>query len=198
MPQSTPLDQLGGGGEPGGSGSPADEERVKRILAEMNAENSITPPPPVGGFGAPPAVITEPPLSISTGQIRMDPGTARAHVIGNATPSMADFQAMFAQTNPTIAPYHGPVANPPGPVVPSGPKERVDFRTALLQWLRAPLAVGIIVFLLNLPVVTSILSRYAAWMYLSSGEISVAGLFIKALLAMGLFAAYQGVVSVLP
>lgn len=198
MPQSTPLDQLGGGGEPGGGGSPADEERVKRILAEMNAENSITPPPPVGGFGAPPAVITEPPLSISTGQIRMDPGTARAHVIGNATPSMADFQAMFAQTNPTIAPYHGPVANPPGPVVPSGPKERVDFRTALLQWLRAPLAVGIIVFLLNLPVVTSILSRYAAWMYLSSGEISVAGLFIKALLAMGLFAAYQGVVSVLP
>jgi hypothetical protein len=198
MPQSTPLDQLGGGGEPGGGGSPADEERVKRILAEMNAENSITPPPPMGGFGAPPAVITEPPLSISTGQIRMDPGTARAHVIGNATPSMADFQAMFAQTNPTIAPYHGPVANPPGPVVPSGPKERVDFRTALLQWLRAPLAVGIIVFLLNLPVVTSILSRYAAWMYLSSGEISVAGLFIKALLAMGLFAAYQGVVSVLP
>jgi hypothetical protein len=170
----------------------ADEERVKRILAEMNADNSITPQPPVGGFGAPPAVITEPPLSISTGQIRMDPGTARAHVIGNATPSMADFQAMFAQANPSIAPYHGPVANPPGPMVPSGPKERTDFRTALLQWLRAPLTVGIIVFLLNLPVVTSILSRYAAWMYLSSGEISVAGLFIKALLAMGLFAAYQG------
>lgn len=191
MPQSTPLDQLGGsGGEP--AGTTADEERVKRILAEMNADNSITPPPQMGGFGAPPAVITEPPLSVSTGQIRMDPGTARAHVIGNATPSMADFQAMFAQANPSIAPYHGPVANPPGPVVPAGPKERTDFRTALLQSLRAPLAVGIIVFLLNLPVVTSILSRYAAWMYLSSGEISVAGLFIKALLATGLFAAYQG------
>jgi len=192
MPQSTPLDQLGGGGDPAAAGAMADEERVKRILAEMNAENSITPPPQVGGFGAPPAVITEPPLAISTGQIRMDPGTARAHVIGNAAPSMADFQAMFAQTNPSIAPYHGPVANPPGPVISSGPKERTDLRTAFLQWLRAPLAVGIIVFLLNLPVVTSILSRYAAWMYLSSGEISVAGLFIKALLAMGFFAAYQG------
>ena len=193
MPQSTPLDQLGGGGSEPAGAPPADEERVKRILAEMNAEGSITPPPPLGGFGSPPAVITEPPLAISTGQVRMDPGTARAHVIGNSAPSMADFQAMFAQTNPSIAPYHGPVANPPGPTVPSGPKDRPDFRTAILQWLRAPLAVGIIVFLLNLPVVTSILSRYAVWMYLSSGEISIAGLFIKALMAAGLFAVYQGV-----
>jgi hypothetical protein len=193
MPQSTPLDQLGGGGEPTAVGPPADEERVKRILAEMNAENSITPPPPVGGFGGPsPAVITEPPLSVSTGQVRMDPGTARAHVIGNATPSLADFHTMFAQTNPTIAPYHGPAANPPGPVLPAGPKDRTDFKTALLQWLRAPLMVGLIVFLLNLPVVTSILSRYAAWMYLGNGEISVAGLFVKTLLAVGLFSVYQG------
>lgn len=159
----------------------------------MNVGDILNPPPSLGGFGSPPAVITEPPLSVSTGQIRMDPGAARAHVIGNATPSLADFQSMFAQTNPSIAPYHGPVANPPGPIVPTGPKDRTDFRTALLQWLRSPLAVGIIVFLLNLPIVTSILSRYAAWMYLSSGEISVAGLFIKALLAAGLFAVYQGI-----
>jgi hypothetical protein len=193
MSQSTPLDQLGAGEH--ATAPPADEERVKRILAEMNAENSITPPPALGGFGAPPAIITEPPLTVSTGQVRMDPGTARAHVIGNAAPSLADFQSMFAQANPSIAPYHGPVAHPPGPVVPSGLKDRTDFRTALLQWLRAPLAVGILVFLLNLPVVTSVLSRYAAWMYLSSGEISVAGLFVKALLAMGLFAVYQGVSS---
>lgn len=196
MSKSTPLDQLGSGPEPSAA-PPADEERVKRILAEMNADNSLNPPPSLGGFGSPPAIITEPPLSVSTGQIRMDPGAARAHVIGNATPSLADFQSMFAQTNPSIAPYHGPVANPPGPMVPTGPKDRTDFRTALLQWLRAPLAVGIIVFLLNLPVVTSILSRYAAWMYLSSGEISVAGLFIKALLAAGLFSVYQGVSSFL-
>jgi hypothetical protein len=177
------------------SGPPADEERVKRILAEMNAENSITPPPMMGGgggFGSTP-VITEPPISVSTGQIRMDPGTARAHVIGNSTPSMADFHSMFAQANPSIAPYHGPVANPPGPIVPTGPKDRTDFRTALLQTMRAPLAVGILVFLLNLPVVTSILSRYASWMYLSSGEISVAGLLVKSALAMGLFAVYQAV-----
>jgi hypothetical protein len=58
--------------------------------------------------------------------------------------------------------------------------------------MRAPLAVAIIVFLLNLPVVTAILSRYASWMYLSSGEISVGGLLVKALLSATLFAVYQG------
>jgi hypothetical protein len=104
---------------------------------------------------------------------------------------------MFTQTNPTIAPYHGPVANPPGPTLPSGNgKDRTDFRTAVLQWLRSPLAVGIIVFFLNLPVITSVLSRYASWMYLSSGEISVPGLVVKGLLGAGLFAAYQGLASV--
>jgi hypothetical protein len=57
--------------------------------------------------------------------------------------------------------------------------------------------VAIIVFLLNLPVVTSILSRYASWMYLSSGEISVGGLLVKAVIASSLFAAYQGATLVL-
>jgi hypothetical protein len=59
--------------------------------------------------------------------------------------------------------------------------------------MRGPIAVAIIVFLLNLPIVTSILSRYASWMYLGSGEISVGGILVKALLAATLFAAYQGV-----
>lgn len=199
MPQSTPLDQLGGVGptsEPAAA-PPADEERVKRILAEINAEGSITPPPPTGGYSSPPAVITEPPVSVSTGQLRMDPGTARAHVIGNSAPSLADFHTMFAQTNPTIAPYHGPVANPPGPAIPgNGAKERTDYRTMLMQWLRSPLVVGIIVFFLNMPIITETLSRYASWMYLSSGEISVPGLVVKGVLGAGLYAIYQGLASV--
>jgi hypothetical protein len=46
-----------------------------------------------------------------------------------------------------------------------------------------------------MPVVTSILSRYASWMYLGSGEISIGGLIVKALLAALLFAVYQGVTA---
>lgn len=189
MPQSTPLDQLAAP-----EITAADEERVKRILAEMNADSTIQPPPPVGI--SPPAVISEPPITTSTGQIRMDPAAARAHVIGKSTPTLADFQAMFQAAPPGMAPYHGSMAAPqtahvvPVPVKPQG------WRELVFDQLRLPLAVAAIVFLLNLPVITSILSRYASWMYLNSGEISIAGLFMKALLAALLFAIYQGISAI--
>jgi len=184
--QSTPIDQLQ---EPA-PGPPADEERVKRILAEMNVENTVQGPPPPQSQSR---VITEPPISMSTGTLRMDPGTARAHVIGNSSPTMADFQAMFQAAPPGMAPY--PIANATATATPSSvqvarPKEK-DATFSWKQSLREPLAVTILVFLLNLPVVTSILSRYASWMYLNSGEISVAGLIVKALLAGSIFFAYQ-------
>ena len=188
MAQSTPLDQLGSSGE----GSLADEERVKRILAEMNTGDTIQTHPPVQP--APMHVITEPPISTSMGQIRMDPGTARAHVIGNSTPTMADFQAMFQQASPGMAPFHGPMAVPAGPMIAQARKGS-DWRGALMSHLRMPIIVASIVFLLHLPVVTATLSRYVSWMYLSSGEISVGGLLVKALLGGILFMVYQTISS---
>lgn len=190
MSLSTPLDQLSG--EQSSTAPPADEERVKRILAEINAEGTVqAPPPPPGPMQR---VITEPPIAISTGQLRMDSGTARAHVIGNSAPTMADFQSMFQQASPGMAPFHGP-AVVQAPVIPPAPKP-AGWKVALTSHLRGPVAIAIIVFLLNLPVITSILSRYASWMYLSSGEISIGGLLVKALLAAVLFAVYQGIAAV--
>ncbi len=185
---STSLDDLGGAPPTGG----ADEDRVRRILAEMGAaEAGGHAPPPVPP--APQRIISEPPITTSTGQIRMDPGTARAHVIGNTAPTMADFQTMFTQASPGMAPYHGS-AVVSGPVLPP-PAKPQSWKAQLAAQLRLPVAVAIIVFFLNLPVVTSTLSRYAAWMYLSSGEISIAGLFVKAILAAGLFIVYQQVAT---
>jgi hypothetical protein len=186
---STSLDDLDKG-SPAAGAPPADEERVKRILAEMGGPDAQAPPPPM------PRVITEPPITMSTGQLRMDPGTARAHVIGNSTPTMADFQSMFQQASPGMAPFHGAAAAPVAPMVPAPVAKSGGWKSVVMQQLRGPVAVAIIVFLLNLPVVTSILSRYASWMYLSSGEISVGGLLVKAVLAAILFAAYQGVTAV--
>jgi hypothetical protein len=181
---STPLESLTSGGPT--NGPPADEERVRRILAEMNADAVVQSPP---GLGQHQQILTEPPITMSTGQLRMDPGTARANVIGNSTPTLADFHAMFQQTAPG-ATYR---PSPPGvEEMPSKPKAS-SWKDTVANYMRAPVAVAIIVFLLNLPVVTAILSRYASWMYLSSGEISVGGLLVKALLAASLFAAYQGV-----
>ena len=193
MSLSTPLDALTSGG-PASTVPPADEERVRRILAEMNAEAIVQPQPGLSADGHA-RVITEPPISMSTGQLRMDPGTARANVIGNSTPTMADFHAMFQQAAPGMAPFQ-PLRSPSAEElhVPMG--EKTTWRQSIAHALRAPVAVAIIVFLLNLPVVTAILSRYATWMYLGSGEISVGGLLVKALLSAALFAVYQGVASV--
>ena len=194
---STPLDALSGDSSLSGPMNsnqvpPADEDRVRRILSEMNADAVVQPIPGQVDAGR---VITEPPVSMSTGQLRMDPTTARANVIGSSTPTMADFHAMFQQAPPGMAPFHATPVEP-GPVVPQ-PKAATSWRAAFANGLRGPVAVAIIVFLLNLPVVTSILSRYASWMYLSSGEISVGGLLVKAIIAASLFAAYQGATLVL-
>jgi hypothetical protein len=100
---------------------------------------------------------------------------------------MADFQAMFQPAPPGMAPYPSALSSAPA-TLPSRSKES---SFSWKQSLREPLAVTILVFLLNLPIVTSILSRYASWMYLTSGEISVAGLVVKALLAGSVFFVYQ-------
>jgi len=187
---STSLDQLG---EASAGVPPADEERMRRILAEMNAGDVVQSAPPAPS--AAPRIITEPPLTMSTGQLRMDVGTARANIIGNSTPTAADFQTMFQPTPPGMAPFYGPAAIP-GASVPT-PARATSWKDSMTAQLRSPVAVAIIVFLLNMPVVTSILSRYASWMYLSSGEISVGGLLVKAVLAAVLFGLYQVVSAVL-
>ncbi len=188
MSMSTSLDDLGSAPAAGN----ADEDRVRRILAAMGEGDAAqqTPPAPPP---APQRIISEPPITTSTGQIRMDPGTARAHIIGNTAPTMADFQTMFTPQPPGMAPYHGP-AVVSGPVLPP-PAKPQSWKTQVMAQLRIPVAVAVIVFFLNLPVVTSTLSRYASWMYLSSGEISIGGLFVKALLAAGLFLVYQQVAA---
>jgi hypothetical protein len=189
---STSLEDLQTGGAT--TGPSADEERVKRILAEMNAGDVAQPPVQVPLAGQ--RVITEPPITTSTSDLRMDAATARANVIGGTSPTMADFHSMFMQAAPGLAPFHGPAVIP-GASVPA-PKKVVDWRTALTNQLKAPVVVAIVVFLLSLPVVTSALSRYAPWMYLGNGDISVSGLLVKAFLAGAIFLVYQTVAAALP
>lgn len=190
MSHSTPLDSLSS--DVAVSGPPADEERVRRILAEMNADAVVQPPP--SGHNALPRVITEPPITTSTGELRMDSTAARANIIGGSIPTMADFHAMLQQTPPGMAPYLGGRPDM-GAVVPQPLPASVNWKMALMNHLKGPIAVAIIIFFLNMPVVTNILSKYASWMYLGSGEISIGGLIVKALLAALLFAVYQTVTS---
>ena len=159
-----------------------------RILSEMNAGPEPTP-------SAMPRVISEPPITTSTGDLRMDPGTARAHIIGGAAPSLADFQSMLFQTPPGMNPMHGSPAPQQQRIRAKETPPPPSMWTLFVKQIRAPLVVAAIVFFLNLPIITTVMSRYASWMYLGSGEISIGGLFVKSLLAAGLFAFYQVISS---
>lgn len=186
MFKSTPLDQLGGGG--GG-----DMSHMNNILADLNSmgpqQTQQAPPDYRDPFQE--RIISEPPVSLSPGQYRMDPVPPQANVIGGARPTMDDFRSMMNPAPSGMTPFQP--FRPPGAeevFMPLSAKTS-DWRTTTVQFLRSPIIVAIIVFLLNLPVVTGLLSRYAVWMYLSSGEISVSGLLVKSLLGACLFALYQ-------
>lgn len=191
----------GGGGGGGGRHSleppPADEHHMQQILNEMNnisQHQGQGPPPPQSPYADPPRVITEPPITMSTGQYRMDTVPHRANIIGNSQPTAADFHSVLQQMPPGMlssgAPYQ-PFRTPSAEEVYIPPKKTDDWKTTVSSALRGPFAVAVIVFLLNLPVVTATLSRYASWMYLTSGEVSVPGLLVKSLLAATLFGLYQ-------
>jgi len=94
--------------------------------------------------------------------------------------------------SPGMAPIHGE-RMVPEPAAKQAKKTAWKSITAsAMESLRSPIAVAVIMFLLNLPVVTNILSRYVSWMYLNSGEISIGGLIVKSILAAIFFAVYQG------
>jgi hypothetical protein len=173
MQQSTPLDSLD-------SAEGGDEQRVQRILSEISGHET-------------PRIISEKPVSTSIGDVRMDPAAARAHIIGNSAPSMADFQSMLFQTPPGMTPIHRTQeqGHSQTPQLKENKPAPTSIWTMVVQQIRAPLIVMCIVFFLNLPIVTSIMSRYASWMYLGSGEISISGLTVKALMAGTLFGVYQ-------
>lgn len=171
MQQSTPLDSLD-------SAEGGDEQRVQRILSEISGHES-------------PRIISEKPVSTSIGDVRMDPAAARAHIIGNSAPSMADFQSMLFQTPPGMTPIHRTQEQVQVPQLKEQKPAPTSIWAMVVQQIRAPLIVMCIVFFLNLPIVTSIMSRYASWMYLGSGEISISGLTVKALMAGTLFGIYQ-------
>jgi hypothetical protein len=197
---STPLNDL--------PQQPSDPELTQRILQNLNSPNDFQQPsypqqqqqqPSYQEFRESPRILTEPPVSLSTGQYRMDVGPTQANVIGGARPTMEDFRSMMNPTPPGMTqfqPHRAPGVDEL--YVPSKSQQPPqDLKSTLALALRGPTVVAIIVFILNLPVVTGMLSRYAAWMYLNNGEISVGGLLVKALLGAAMYGLYQTGVSLL-
>lgn len=161
MPQSTPLENIESNDIPDNQGS--DEERVQRIISEMNGgeEQHETPgaePPMQYQMPAPP-------------QERVLRGQQMMH------PSM-----MYAP--------QPPAEEKPAPVAATaGSKKNVWAHIS--DALKLPLVVSVVFFLLSLPVVDVYLARYAHWAFSNGGHLSTAGLALKAVSAGAIMGVYD-------
>ena len=167
----------------------SDDDRVKRILADMNAgpeeqpqEQSHDEAP---GRQAPPQYEYQPEQQ----QMAMPP-----HMMPAGHPMMG--RPMPQQMMQQPPPQYEEQAPEPVPTPPAPAKKNVFAH--ITDALKLPVVVALVFFLLSLPVVDLYLSRYAHWAFSAGGNLSIAGLAVKALAAgliMGVYDTIDKVVS---
>uniref|UniRef100_A0A6C0DTD2 Uncharacterized protein n=1 Tax=viral metagenome TaxID=1070528 RepID=A0A6C0DTD2_9ZZZZ len=167
MPQSTPLEKIETNEIPDGQAS--DEERVQRIIHEMNSGDAepVAPGPAYHQQGPP--------------QYQPMPGNP---VMGRPMAYQAQYDAPVQQQ---------PAPEPADPVV-----AKKNIFAHITDAFKLPLVVAIVFFLFSLPVVDLHLAKYVPWAFSSGGHLSIPGLAIKALAAgavMGLYDTIDKLVS---
>lgn len=168
----------------------SDDDRVKRILADMNAGPEEQSQPPqqdeAPGRQTPPQYEYQPDQ-----QMAMPP-----HMMNNGHPMMGrpmPQQMMMMQQAP---PQYEEPASAPEPAPPVPAKKNVFAH--ITDVLKLPVVVALVFLLLSLPVVDLYLSRYAHWAFSAGGNLSIAGLAVKALAAgliMGVYDTIDKLVS---
>lgn len=160
MPQSTPLENIESNEIPDNQGS--DEERVQRIISEMNGGEEQGNP----GAAEPPMQYQMP----APPQERVMRGQQMMH------PSMVySQQPPVEQEKPVVA--------------TAGSKKNVWAHIS--DALKLPLVVSVVFFLLSLPLVDVYLARYAHWAFSNGGHLSMAGLALKAVSAGAIMGVYD-------
>ena len=163
-----------------------DGDFVQNILAEMNSGGGVVQPPPAVG-GPMQQVISSPNPNTMAPRV-MDSVPQTAHMIGNSQPTAADFADVMSgagalgSQNPAVlaqqfgggAPVLQDAPSRPAPYVP-----RKSWWSRILDELRAPVGVMVLVFLFSLPVVNFLFAHYIPWMVKPTGELTMVGLLIK-------------------
>lgn len=176
-----------------------DNDLVRKILADLNTNESPTNPvmqggrpvamqPPPGGNGR----MISSPNPNSTYPLAMDPATATAHMIGKDYPSAADFASMMgghaAYTGP--APPHPMLARPAAAPSVLGKGWSAD----LISQIKQPLFVALIVLVISLPVVNVMIGHYMPTLLRAGGDLTTMGQIVKALAAGSLYWAVTNIV----
>jgi hypothetical protein len=178
------------------SGSPHDEDLVKRIFAEMNSPsggNPIQMPPAPSARAMSGGQL--PPINSLT-SLTMDPSPATAHVIGSQHPTPADFaHAMHGM--PMMMPQQQQQyqQQPMMQMAPQGGFFSNLSGFSLTREFKTPLLVALIVFVVSLPMINTMIGLYLPSLLRMGGDLTTLGLVVKSLVGGALFWILQRVVA---
>jgi hypothetical protein len=166
-----------------------DDDLVNKILADMNIPSQSNP---VMNNMAPPSgngrVINSPNPN-TTYPIASDPATATAHLIGKEYPTAADFANLmhspqFAYAGSQYAPVHQQVIQQQPTLIET---TKGNMYSDIISQIKQPLLVAIIVFIVSLPIINVLIGHYLPSLLRIGGDLTTAGLAVKALFGGFLF-----------
>lgn len=180
------------------STSGGDNDLVQRILSDMNA-----PSAPSGSRPAPPPLphhqsSQDQTMGSGNSHITMDSSVPMSHMIGNQHPSPADFAAAVAGSRTSDLAFNAmPVGQMPGSqVVAPAPQKGMSWFSALvLEEVKVPLMAGLLFFLFSLPPIRILMSHYIPSIVKQTGDYSLIGLGIVALILAACFWFLQRIVA---
>jgi hypothetical protein len=164
-----------------------DDDLVNKILADMNIpsqSNPIMNSPPPSGNGR----VINSPNPNSTYPMAIDPGTATAHMIGKDYPTSADFANLmhspqFTHGGSQFANVTQQVQQHPTLIETT----KGNMYSDIISQIKVPLLVSIIVFIVSLPIVNVLIGHYLPSLLRIGGDLTTAGLVVKALMGGFLF-----------
>lgn len=173
MPASTPLDKID---ETVPDNQASDEERVQRIIQEMNGGANSNEPP-----GR--EEMMEHPSS------QMPPPNMQYQAMPMQPPMQPHMMNQYMQQQQQQQHQEQQQQQEPEKPVDESPKKNIWAH--ITDVLKLPFVVTIVFFLLSLPVVDTYLAKYAAWAFSSSGTLTLYGIAIKAVSAGAIMGIYD-------
>jgi hypothetical protein len=189
----TLLSDLDGQGPSAGDG-----DLVQKILQDMSVSNTQRAPPPPPAMPAQQPQYQQIPTTVSP--LTMDSRIPTAHVIGNEHPTPADFAAAMAGMN-NVRPHEqslmgAPVGTMPGyATTPTYEPPAKNWYGRILDELKVPFVVALLFFVFSLPPIRVLVAHYIPAFIKPTGDFTVVGLGIAALLVAVSFWFLQRVIA---
>jgi hypothetical protein len=166
----TSLEEL----ENGDVSNSADEQRMQSILADMNASGAEV----ATGVNMPARQSMPPMQPIASKQMSMQ------------------MPSLMYNPNPPMANHYIPIQEE-APATKRSVLKKKNVWSSIVDSIRDPIVVTLIVFLISLPALHTFAGKYAGWAYVLGGQLSWLGLIVKACLGGLLFALYRTVVNLI-